>query len=149
MNRDLLSSISGKSILKVSFLVHEIGRDRNLNPQAIKLQIFGASSLFVKCASDGETLVVETNAKWFECREMGEFGREVIENVTEDEPWKKYTGMLITAVRVFKSLEKDIGFSLLFRTGEIFVFNVGDEIVNYEYFPTDIFRDENVSVESV
>jgi hypothetical protein len=104
-------------------------RDLNTNPQDILFRLVGGKCVRVSCASDGESLWVDSEFPW-PC-DMQDDGALFLVDVSSDPVWKVIKGERIVAVNdvADKTSRRVIGFGLHMQDGKrAYLLNLGDEL---------------------
>ena len=139
-------------MVAVKYLVHVFdGIENTLNPQAVYLLFDDGVDLTFRCANDGETLLCLKGSVDIYPIDMGEFGSEIVKNVTVEEPWKDVVGQPVLAM--YKTTTDvgniAIGYKLVFGTEEIHLLNLGDSLFVFDSSPSEVLAEENVSFRQV
>lgn len=125
------------------------GKENFNNPQSVFIEFDSTVGITIRCGSDGETMLLEEGSLNFVERDMGEFGKEVVKDVININPWKKACNSPMEHIFGIKSDGFIIGYRFSFEVLEINIVNFGDEIFIYEYFPEKIIIDERIVFENI
>ena len=110
---------------------------------------FDLGSLVFRCASDGESIMIEK--KTLAPVDLGEFGELRTVNLNSTPPLAPLiNGKLQTIHPVMSSNDQiPIGVKLTFSTGYIVICNWGDNLKIWDHVPEKLFKDDGIQVTSM
>lgn len=144
--RNWLRIIIGRKLITIQGLIYvKDGEEKTSSPQELFLSFDSGVQGKLKCGSDGESLVWDMQE--LEAVDLGEYGDEVVRDLSYLSCWKNLIGHLLVDVKLIKSLRGSYLMGLLFSFDNdlsIVVVNLGDEIYMFESLPKEIAQEEEI-----
>lgn len=148
MNKSLtnfLFDFVGEKVISVLGLFYLLEGEKDIDdPQELQINFSSGRSLKIYCSPDGASICCESG--YIVARNLGDFGEEIVEDVSYMTPWENLVGDQIIDVCVAKSsIEKaSIGIRLGFGKENVSVLNLGDDLYVFEDVPETIVRDQGL-----
>lgn len=146
----LLNIIDCKLISALALIYVYDSEEKILSPQELLLVFEHKRQVTLMCSNDGESLILDSRK--LEPTNLGEYGKEIIRDISYLPCWKNLIGQTLTKIFIIKSLGKPclIGLKFSFENDlSVIVVNLGDEIFMFEFLPEEIAQEEEIIYEQV
>ncbi|MBD2786472.1 hypothetical protein ID858_16490 [Xenorhabdus sp. DI] len=139
--------VIGRILTDVNGLIYVLETPDFDHPQHLQFSFSDNSGdIGFRCGKDGSTL--EITKLPMQESDLGEYGKEVIMNMSASLLFHRYIGMVVSKVfLIYSNIEKaTIGIKLVFDDRlSLIVINLGDEINIFEYLPLQFEKDEMIN----
>ncbi|WP_127958495.1 hypothetical protein [Serratia microhaemolytica] len=144
---EIIKSIIGESLLGINGLIYWLEEPDLIHPQQIQFTFSRAQTkISFRCGMDGSTLEF-TDIEMQES-DLGEYGREVIMNISYTPHFQQYLGQVLSGFfAIYSATENSIiGMKLCFKNQiNLIILNTGDEISIFDSLSLQYEKEERIT----